>query len=148
MKSQWIVVANASHARLYRRAGPDAPLISMAALEHPESRLRGSQLADDRPGREAVDGSPGGARFEPRADPRRKEHRHFAREIAERLDDVLAEDDLASLWVCASDPFLGELKGSLSDPVRHRLAVAASHDWTACDVAELEQRLRELHARA
>jgi protein required for attachment to host cells len=148
MKSQWIVVANAARARLFRRAGPDAPLISMATLEHPESRLRGSQLADDRPGREAVDGSPGGTRFEPREDPRRKEHRHFAREVAARLDDVLAEGELASLWICASDPFLGELKATLSDPVRQHLAVAASHDWTACDIAELEQRLRELHARA
>ena len=79
MKTQWIVVANASHARLLRRDSPSDPLISLQTMEHPESRLKGSQLADDRPGHEATDNSSGGNRFEPRSDPRRKEHRRFAR---------------------------------------------------------------------
>ena len=143
MKTQWIVVANASHARLLRRDSPSDPLISLQTMEHPESRLKGSQLADDRPGHEATDNSSGGNRFEPRSDPRRKEHRRFAREIAERLDDALAEDEFKSLWICASDPFLGELKTALSDAVRHRLQHTVDSDFTSFDVGELDRRLSD-----
>lgn len=94
-------------------------------------------------GRVTTDNSSGGNRFEPRSDPRRKEHRRFAREIAERLDDALAEDEFKSLWICASAPFLGELKAALSDAVRHRLHHTVDSDFTALGVGELEQHLRD-----
>jgi protein required for attachment to host cells len=147
MKTQWILVANASLARWFKRESPSDPLVTLPTMEHPESRLKGSQLADDRPGHEATDNSSGGNRFEPRSDPRRKEHRRFAREIAERLDDALAEEGFKSLWICASDPFLGELKAALSDAVRHRLQHTVDSDLTALGIEELERRLREMRLK-
>ena len=55
MKRQWILLANASHARLLSRDSAADPLIPLETMEHPESRLKGSQLSDDRPGHEATD---------------------------------------------------------------------------------------------
>ena len=37
MKVQWIVVANASLARLFRRDSPTDPLVPLTTMEHPES---------------------------------------------------------------------------------------------------------------
>jgi len=148
MKNQWIVVANASLARFFKRDSPTDPLVALPTMEHPESRLKASQLADDRPGHEATDNSSGGNRFEPRSDPRRKEHRRFAREIAERLDDAMAEGDFKSLWILASDPFLGELKAELSDAVARRVLLTVDSDFTSLGVGELEQRLRDRHVKA
>jgi len=145
MKTQWILVANASVARLFKRDSPSDPLVPLPTMEHPESRMKGSQLADDRPGHEATDNSSGGNRFEPRSDPRRKEHRRFAREIAARLDDALLADEFTSLWICSSDPFLGEVKAALSDAVRHRLQHTIDSDFTTLGVGELERRLSEVH---
>jgi protein required for attachment to host cells len=147
MKTQWIVVANASLARVFKREIPTGPLLAVSTMEHPESRAKGSELGDDRPGHEANDFSAGGNRFEPRTDPRRKEHRRFAHEIAERLDDALARGEFGSLAIYASDPFLGELKGALSGPVAHRLQVTRDSDFTSLGVDALEQRLREPPAR-
>ena len=144
MKPQWILVANASHARLFSRESPTAPLIPLANIEHPESRLKGIQLADDRPGHEATDNSSGGNRYEPRSDVRRKEHQHFAREIGQRLDAGLAADEFSSLWLFASNPFLGELKAHLSDAVGKRVQLALSSDLTSFGLAEIEQRLLDL----
>ena len=144
MKTQWIVVANASLARLYKRESPGGALQVVSTMEHPESRAKGSRLASDRPGHEATDVSAGGNRFEPRTDPRRKEHRRFAREIAERLDDALAQGEFGSLALFASDPFLGELKDALSEPVRRRLQMARTSDFTSLGADALEERLREL----
>ena len=144
MKREWIVLANASHARLLSRDSATDPLVPMATLEHPESRLKGSQLADDRPGHEATDNSSGGNRYEPRSDVRRKEHQRFAREIAHRLDAGLAAGEFNAVWLFASSPFLGELKAQLSDAVTKRVQLALDSDLTALGLAEIEQRLLEL----
>ena len=143
MKVQWIVVANASLARLFSRDSPTDPLVPLTTMEHPESRLKGSELADDRPGHEATDNSCGGNRYEPRSDVRRKEHQRFAREIAERLETGLAAGEFSTLWLFASSPFLGELKAQLSDAVDKRLQLALDSDFTSFGLAEIEQRLRD-----
>ena len=144
MKRQWILLANASHARLLSRDSATDPLVPLATLEHPESRLKASQLADDRPGHEATDNSSGGNRYEPRSNVRRKEHQRFAREIAHRLDSGLAAGEFGALWLFASSPFLGELKAQLSDAVNKRVHLALDSDLTALGLAEIEQRLLEL----
>ena len=143
MQPQWILVANASHARLFSRASPTDPLVPFATMEHPESRLKGSELASDRPGHEATDHSSGGNRYEPRSDVRRKEHQRFAREIAHRLDTALAGAEFSALWIFASSPFLGELKAQLSDAVDKHVQLAHDSDLTSLGLAEIEQRLRE-----
>ena len=143
MQAQWILVANASLARLFRRDSLTDPLVPLTTLEHPESRLKGSELADDRPGHEATDHSSGGNRYEPRSDVRRKEHRRFACEIAKRLETGLAAGEFSTLWLFASSPFLGELKAQLSDAVDKRLQLALDSDLTSFGLAEIEQRLRD-----
>ncbi|HJV59767.1 MAG TPA: host attachment protein [Albitalea sp.] len=143
MKRQWIVVANASHARLFSRESSTDPLQPVATLEHPQSRLKGSELGGDRPGHEATDNSPGGNRFEPRTDARRKEHQHFAQEIAERLQAGLAAKAFDSLLLFASSPFLGELKAQLGEALDKRVQLAVDSDLSALGTSELEQRLRD-----
>ena len=70
----------------------------------PESGLKGSHLADDRPGHEATYNSSGGHRFEPRSDVRRKEHLRFAREIGQRLDAGLAAGESTLDWLAITRP--------------------------------------------
>lgn len=140
MNPHCIVVANASHARFFMRESPKSPLVPLESLEHPESRQRAVELADDQLGREATDSRSGASPFQPRTDPMRKEHRRFAVEIAARLKELLVREDFA-LWIFASDPFLGELKRELSANVRERLRAAVPSDYTALDLNALEARL-------
>ena len=148
MKTEWIVVANASQARVFKRESPTGPLLAVSTMEHPESRAKGTQLGDNRPGHEASDFSAGGNRFEPRSDPRLKEHRRFAHEIAKRLDEALARGEFGSLALFASDPFLGELKGALSAPVAHRVQSTRDSDFTSLAIDALEERLRAPRGQA
>jgi len=143
MKKQWILIANAATARLYGRASPAQPLEVLAEHNHPESRLKGSELGSDRPGHEASDHSSAGSRFEPRTDARRKQHQQFADELAERLAQGLAEGRYDSLWLFASNPFLGELKARLSPQVARHVQLAHASDLTALPLDELAQRLRD-----
>jgi protein required for attachment to host cells len=144
MKPEWIVIGNAAaHVRLLLRGSPSEPLVALATLEHPQSRLKGSELADDRPGREATDNSRGSNRFEPRSDVRRKEQQRFAREVTQRLEAGLAAGEFGALRIFASNPFLGELKAVLSDAVAQRVKVAHDTDLSALGLAEIEHRLSD-----
>lgn len=143
MSTQWILLANASVARLFRRESPTDALVPLTTMEHPQSRLKGTQLADDRPGHHATDSSPGGNRYEPRADARRKEHQHFAAEIAKHLDTALAAGEFSSLWILASSPFLGEINAQLTPAVSRHVLLAVDTDLTSLGLAELEQRLAD-----
>ena len=80
--------------------------------------------------------------FQPRTDPRRKEHWRFAQEIATHLDDALAHDSFKLLAICASNPFLGELQAELSEAVRHRVQCDVDSDFTSFGISELEEPAR------
>ena len=151
MKNEWILVANASVARLFSRASDKGPLLPLHSFEHAESRLKASELADDRLVHDSNDWRPGGVSFEPRMDPRRKQHLKFARELAQRLDQGLAGGDCGRITLYASSPFLGELKGQLSPAAKKVLRAAVVVDLTSYGLRELEERiaheLRALHAK-
>jgi len=143
-----IVVANASIARLFERNADTEALAPLTTLKHPESRLKGSELGDDRPGHEATDHSSGGNRFEPRTDVRRHEHVRFAHEIAADLDGRLAAGGFDTFWILASNPFLGELKEQLSEGVAKRVRLALATDLSGLGLAEIEDRVRDLRHNA
>lgn len=143
MKTQWIVIANAASARIFRRDNATAPLVPVTVLTHDESRLHASALESDRPGSQASDYSQGLNHFEPRADARRKEHQHFARQIAQRLDAGLNAGEFDAVTLFASNPFMGELKAQLSAAVSRRLKATFNNDLSHVGLAELDRRMSD-----
>ena len=141
MKNEWILIANASVARLFSRESDSGPLVPLHTFEHSESRLKASELADDRLGHGSADRRPGGVSFEPHMNPRRKEHLHFAHTLAQRLDEGLASGDCGRITLYASSPFLGELKGQLSPAAKKVLRAAADVDLTSYGLRDLKERI-------
>ena len=80
MKPNFILIANASHARLlqYERG---SPMVILESFEHLKSRSKISDLADDRAGHESMDSTFGGTAYTPRIHAKKKEHMRFAREL-------------------------------------------------------------------
>lgn len=143
MKTEWILIANASTARLYGRTSPEQDLELQGEYSHPSSRLKASQLSSDRPGHEASDHSSAGTRFEPRTDLHRKELQRFAAELADRLEQGLDSGEYDSLRLFASNPFLGQLMERLSPRVTQHVRMVHASDLTALSLEALEQRLRD-----
>jgi len=139
-----IVIANASIARLFDRDADNGGLVTVATLQHVESRLPGRGLADDRPGHEATDrgGSHG---LQPRHDVRRLEHTKFAHDIAATLRHRFAGNEFQALWLVASNPFLGELRAAMDPPVLATVRITQASDLTSFGLLEIEERLRALH---
>lgn len=148
MGTTWIVLANASRARIFEAADGRAPA-EVRSLAHPGSRLKAGDLAEHHAGHaekhvgSAGHGSPA---YPPSSDPREKEHRAFARELAGVLHDAVTGGQAQRLVLSASSDFLGELRGCLS-PAAAR-AVSASHavDLTGLPTLELQHRLAALLA--
>ncbi len=138
----WLVVANASSARVLEESAPGA-YTHVADLVHPQSRQKGSELSSDRPGH--VPGvsahGTGSSAFDSRTDPREREHDRFARELADTLNSGIASGRCAGLILVASAPFLGHIKQHLSDHATKALLRSVTADYTSLNERELAQRL-------
>lgn len=141
MSTEMIVAANAARARLFRRGAGGEPLVEVVALVHPESRLVGHDLAGDRMGHGQADRrGGGGTAYEPKTDVRRKEHEHFAREVAARLKSGLHAGEFERWVLFASSPFLGEVKAVLDAELQRSLHAALDVDLTSYGLHEVEER--------
>ena len=85
MKPDWILLANATRARLLQQER-GARVTVLESFDHPQSRSKISELVDDRAGHESTDRSYGGTAYQPRIDAKQKEHQRFARELADFLE--------------------------------------------------------------
>lgn len=140
MKPTWILIANASRARLVQQE-TTGRLAVLKSVEHPHSRMRSSELGDDKAGREFSGHGFGGAAFEPRLDPQRKEQLTFAHDLAMLLEHGAQQQSYEALHLFASSPFLGELKQALGPAAERLLMGAHEVDLTAVGLAELPARV-------
>jgi len=144
MDKTWIMVANAARARCFERRETDGKLQELADFVHPQSRQKGVDLAADRGGhleKGPQQGGGGGTQYEPRTDPRQKEHAAFASELALAMDEALAGGRCQAWALLASNPFLGELKSHLSPRAAKALRAAIPSDLTSFEGAELKQHV-------
>lgn len=138
----WLVVANASKARILEEPDKPGAYVHIADLVHPQSRQKGSELETDAPGH--VQGGAhgaGGASFDHRTGARERERDRFAREIATTLNAAIAAGQCAGVVLVASNPFLGHVKAHLSEQARKALVRCVASDYTSLRDAELAQRL-------
>jgi len=146
MKETWIVLANASRARILDREPDGGRLEELADLVHPQSREKGSELTSDREGHaQKAHGDPGhaGTAFQPHTEPRQKEHAAFAAEVSRYLEDAVTQGRCSGLVLIASDPFLGVLKSHLSNAATRVLSATIPRDLTSFGGDDLERRVTE-----
>jgi len=140
MKADWILIANATRARLLRQESGQR-VKELQSFEHPESRSKISDLADDRSGNERSDRSFGSAAYQPRVDAKQKEHLRFARQLAAFLEQQAQLGSYGRIEVFASSPFLGELKSELGAATTRLLGGTHDLDLTMVGKAEIGRRL-------
>lgn len=140
MKTDWILIANATRARLLELE-PGGKVKELRSFEHPKSRSRIGDLTPERPGYEKTDRSFGAASYQPRVDAKEKEHLRFARELAEYLEQEAQRGSYGSVSLLASSPFLGELKSALGAATARLLGATRNVDLTMVGKAELGRRI-------
>ncbi len=141
MDRTWIVVANAARARLCEYDPRDGSLTELAGFVHAQGRQKGSDLGTDRPGHAEKGQASVRTSFEPHTELHAKEREHFAHELAQQLDDAVAQKRCPAVALIASNPFLGALKAQLGAAATKVLVATSPTDLTHCDMAELNRRV-------
>jgi len=142
----FVLVADASRARLFRREEETAKLVLVEEWEHPSSRARNRDLMADRPGRTSSGGpvSKGRAAFAYGTDPQEVEAEKFARELGDKLAQAFDTHSFDALVITAPPKFLGLLRQTLdthTDHVARRVIGFFDKDYTELDPKQLAERL-------
>lgn len=144
MTTTYVLVADASRARIFSLESNKDSLYEIATLTHPQSRLHEHELTSDLPGRVFDSNSVGGRHaLEQKSSPKHKEALSFARAIGERLEAARIAGDFEQLVLVAGPPFLGVLREQLSAETSKRVTLEIDKELTRLDAAALRSRLPE-----
>jgi protein required for attachment to host cells len=141
METTWILICDASRARILSFDHEHEPWGVVEEHGNPEGRARGRDLASDREGRTRLAGRGGQGSMEPGRDPTSIEARRFARFLAGRLEQGFDEHRYARLVLVTSPRFLGLLRKTLSDPVARLVAVTVAKSLTRANTRDIRAHL-------
>lgn len=136
----WILVANASRARLFSTDELAETWDLREEFHHDDSRVRSRELLNQ------PDNPNGGTLRKPSSEEssnarQHLEHDRFAQELAERLERGLNERAYERLVVAAPPEFLGRLRRAISPRVHQRLMLDFRADYSNVPVRELPERI-------
>jgi protein required for attachment to host cells len=139
MAVTWILVANASLAKLYANLGPNKGLQLVKELIHPESRQKNSELVTDRAG--AMGTGAGGGSMQAQTLPKQHEAKVFAQEIAQALYAGRAQNAFKRAIIVAPPAFIGMLNTAIDGPTAQLISDRFEKDYTKNTEPELSERL-------
>lgn len=140
MRETWVVVADAGRARIFGLDRDTGSLSEREDYAHNEARLARRRLVSDRQGQ--LTSSTGRHHaVGTEVSPREQEDRHFAADIAGRLNDARAAGALERIMLVAPPKFLGLLREGLDDITRKRVDVELALDLTSLGTDEIRERI-------
>ncbi len=140
--AMWILVCDASRAVLYSADRRGQEWQAVGAYQHPESRLKNSQLSPSEPGHAAK--SKGTARhtaLQPDTSPKEAEFEHFAQQLADVLSAGHKQQKFDGAVLVAPPHFLGLLRARLSTEVEKRVVASIDQDYASFGADEVRSRL-------
>ena len=140
MTTTWILVANASIARLFAHSGHEHGLALVKELSHPQSRMKNADLVTDRAGHMQGSGDGHGSR-QPRTEAKEQEALHFAGELALELGHGRNAGKFEHIVLVATPGFLGMLNDKLDPQLAKLVTRRYEKDYTQITDKELAAHL-------
>ena len=141
MAISWVLAADSSYAKILRADNRVGPLVPIEELEHPESRMKDSELYADQPGRTFDSAGQGRHAMENQVDAKKEESIRFARTLCEKLRQAATDKAFDKLYILASPNFLGELRSCLDHQVKNLVAGEVPKDVARQSPDEIRARL-------
>lgn len=141
MEKTWVLIANSERAFCFERAGSDHSLTQLADFTHRYQRLSDNAHEGDLTG--AAGKGHGrtahaGTQFEPHTEARAKERANFAKQIANYINDGVAQKRCTSFVLIVTSPMLGELRSCLDVAAKKSLRGSVAGDLTSFEGDELQ----------
>ncbi|MDP5290873.1 host attachment protein [Oceanimonas sp. CHS3-5] len=105
----WIVVADAAKAVVYKQDWVENVGEEIMDLAHPQARLKTSDLISDA------------QTIPEKSDPCHTENQRFARDIIDRVRHALDHNEIGGFYLAAPPQFLGLLREAMDDRLRKAL---------------------------
>lgn len=139
--TMWVVIANASTARIFAKKKGNHKLNLIKELEHPESRKKVRELISDGAGRYNSRGEMVHGAYSRRTNPKEVEADHFANELAKFLDHARSTNDFTKVLLVMPAPFQGMVKHHISSQLLSKISGTISKDYHAATAKQLETLL-------
>ncbi|HEC15498.1 MAG TPA: host attachment protein [Sedimenticola sp.] len=143
MTTAWVLVADATRARIFSAEKPTAGLTEVQALSHPEGRLHEGDLTSDTAGMDLNGSSPTTHDMGHTSDAKQQEAIRFAEEIRDAIESGRTAGRFGKLYVIAAPAFLGILRKHYSSAMRRMIAAEIDKNLTTHDPAEIRRQLPE-----
>jgi len=145
-KNTWVVVADAARARFFRLTD-ERHLVPAYDREIVGATLQSREIGSDRPGRVFDSHGAGRHATEPPTDPKRHAKFELAHEVSGILDAERKKHAFEQVLIVAPPQFLGDLRATLSDPVKQFVIAEINKDLSKLSAAELETQLADVLPR-
>ena len=138
---KWVVTANSNQCRIYDYHHKDNQLKLLHEINHPENKLKDSEVLSDRQGRYNTMGSAHGAYSQPH-DPANIHIDNFARQIAQVLDEGRNKQAYQTLILVAPSHMEGLLNEHLNKHVKSMIKQVIQKNVMHCAEHELLNYLK------
>lgn len=139
----WVLVAEASRAKLFTSEGGRHPLQELEDFIHAEGRMHEQELGSDQPGRAFDSAGRGRHAMEQKTSLHRQAETAFARQLNEVLLAGQRDGRYQRLCLVAPPEFLGLLRESLDETVRRRVIFELDKNLTQHSAPDIREHLPE-----
>lgn len=139
----WILVANASRARLFSAGLSKGPIEEIETLVDPEGRAHERNLTSDLPGRTYDRAGQGRHAKEGKIGIKQQKHIDFAGRVANYLETGRAHNKYRHLFVVSAPAFLGLIRAKVSRDTAARVVSWVDKDLTLLSNEEIRKHLPE-----
>jgi protein required for attachment to host cells len=146
MNREWIVVADYGSARIFARDSKVARPELVMELDHPEGRLRSSELASDTIGQKQRPPADAPAGVAQSTSPHDVENERFTRQLAEQLSQAIKQGECAHLQLVVAPRMLGALRPHLKGLKAGAVEQEHAKDLANLPTSQLPDRLKALLA--
>lgn len=139
MARTWIVVADASRARIFGSVTGSRQISEILDMVNPAAREPGRAQVTDADGRVYARGGPGQPSHAaaPRSDPVEHETELFAKRVAEALEKGRTNGEYQALCLVAAPKFLGLLRSNLGKDARRMVSREIDKDLSQKTAEEI-----------
>ncbi len=141
MPDTWVIVADASRARMFKTKRHNASLDEFKTLLNPEGRLSNTELVSDTKGRIYDSMGAGRHAAEPRTDPKKQKMVEFARTLAAELKQARVNGAFKQLILVAAPAYLGELRKHLDADTARLVSLELAKDYSQMEAAAIREQL-------
>jgi len=139
----YVIVANASQARILSAKNNTMSLTEISNLIHSASRLREQELVTNRPGSGNNPGGYRGHSMGHEQDAHQRQGALFAHQLSDEIDKLVQGNKPCKIYLIAAPAFLGQLRAALSKPTVSLVVHEITKDLVTHSVEDIRSHLPE-----